>query len=59
LLRPSLVALWISQLLVVAAYPWFVARRRQLKAGDLGLAGTASAFMVYGLYNAAVGPLGT
>jgi hypothetical protein len=27
LLKPSLIALWISQLLVVAAYPWFAARQ--------------------------------
>ncbi len=59
LLRPSLIALWISQLLVVAVYPWFATRHRRLKIGDLGLAGTASAVMVYGLYNAAVSPLGT
>jgi amino acid transporter len=59
LLRPSLVALWISQLLVVAVYPWFVARHRTVRAGDIGLAAAASALMMFGLYAAAFNPLGT
>lgn len=58
LLRPSLIALWISQLLVVGVYPWFIARSRRLRAADVGLAAAASALMGYGLYTAAVSPLG-
>jgi len=34
LLKPSLVALWISQLLVVAVYPLFVGRHRNALLGD-------------------------
>jgi amino acid transporter len=56
LLRPSLIALWISQLLVVAVYPRFAARDRRLRVGDLGLAGAASALMAFGLYTAVVNP---
>lgn len=58
LLQPSLIALWISQLLVVAVYPWFAARSRRLGAADLGLAAAASALMGFGLYSAAVNPVG-
>jgi amino acid transporter len=52
LLKPSLIALWISQLVVVAVYPWFVARHRKLAVGDVALAGAASLLMVFGLYSA-------
>jgi len=52
LLKPSLIALWISQLLVVAVYPWFVRRHRQLLAGDVGLAAAGSAVMLFGLFTA-------
>jgi hypothetical protein len=52
LARPSLVALWVSQLIVFAVFPRFAMHRgaRPLTAWTLGLA--ASAFAVYGLYNA-------
>jgi amino acid transporter len=53
LLKPSLIALWISQFLVVAVYPWFVTRHRKLAAGDIALAGVASLLMVFGAYSAA------
>jgi amino acid transporter len=56
LLKPSLVALWLSQLIVVAAYPWFARQERRLAAGDVGLAVAASALMVYGLYAAVSAP---
>lgn len=68
LLKPSLIALWISQLLVVAAYPWFAARQSPsplvaegrggglwpmpLRGGDLGLAAGASLLMLFALYTA-------
>ena len=52
LLRPSLVALWISQLLVVAVYPWFVRRRRSIHFGDAALTAGASLVMLIGLYTA-------
>lgn len=50
LLTPSLVALWLSQLIVFAVYPRFAARQhdRPLPAWVLTAAGTA--FAVYGLW---------
>jgi hypothetical protein len=52
LLKPSLVALWLSQLIVFAVYPPFATRhgQRRLRAWMLGLG--ASAFAVYGLVTA-------
>ena len=49
LLKPSLVALWLSQLFVFAAYPLFALKhgQRALPASMLSLA--ASAFAIYGL----------
>jgi len=49
LLKPSLVALWLSQLIVFAVYPLFALKhgQRALPASMLSLA--ASAFAVYGL----------
>jgi hypothetical protein len=49
LLKPSLVALWVSQLIVFVVYPLFATKRRQraLPAWTLGL--IASAFAIYGL----------
>lgn len=52
LLKPSLIALWISQLLVVGVYPWFIAKQRVLRFGDIGLAGAASVLMLFALYSA-------
>ena len=50
LLTPSLVALWLSQLIVFAVYPRFAARQhdRPLPAWVLTVAATA--FAVYGLW---------
>jgi amino acid transporter len=59
LLRPSLVALWISQLLVIAVYPWFVRRNRALAPADLALTAGGCALTLYGLYTSAFNPLGT
>lgn len=49
LLKPSLLALWVSQLIVFAVYPRFAARFRQRVAPALILSLGASAFAVYGL----------
>ena len=49
LLRPSLIALWVAQVIPVAVFPWFAARHGTLRAGHLLLATTATAFMIYGL----------
>jgi hypothetical protein len=50
LLKPSLVALWLSQLIVFAAYPRFAARHgsRMLPAWALSIGSTA--FALYGLW---------
>jgi hypothetical protein len=52
LLAPSLVALWLSQLIVFAVYPRYAARQgtRPLPAWLLAVASTA--FAVYGLWSA-------
>jgi hypothetical protein len=52
LLKPSLVALWLSQLIVFLVYPRFAVRRggRALPAWLLG--GVASGFAVYGVWSA-------
>jgi amino acid transporter len=51
LLKPSLVALWLSQLVVFAVYPRFAARVHDgLRLADVTLALGASAFAIYGLY---------
>jgi len=49
LLKPSEVALWLSQLIVFAVYPLFAIRRRLRAWPALALATGASAFAVYGL----------
>lgn len=59
LLKPSLIALWIAQLLVVVVYPWFVAKQRVVRAGDIGLAGAASLLMLFALYSAITSGSGT
>lgn len=50
LLKPSLVALWLSQLMVFVVYPRFARRHGRLRATDLALAVGASAVALYGLY---------
>ncbi len=52
LLGPSLVALWVSQLIVFAVYPRFAARHGQRRLVAWPLAAGASAFAVYGLVTA-------
>lgn len=59
LLKPSLVALWLSQLLVVAAYPRFAARRHGRRPGDALLALVAAGVTLFGLWTALAGTTGT
>jgi hypothetical protein len=60
LLRPSLIALFVAQLIVFAVFPLF-----RLRAGsrslalDVALAAVSCALMGYGLYTAATSSLGT
>lgn len=49
LLKPSLVALWLSQLIVFAVFPLFARRRGQRMLPALALSSVASGLVVYGL----------
>ena len=50
LLKPSLITLWLSQLVVFAVYPRFATRHGGGRVVSLALAVGASAFAVYGMY---------
>ena len=50
LLTPSLVALWLSQLMVFAVYPRFAARQHDRPLPAWVLTAAATAFAVYGLW---------
>jgi amino acid transporter len=52
LLKPSLVALWLSQLVVFAVYPRFAVRHGGNRIRDAALALGACGFAVYGIYAA-------
>ena len=51
LLRPSLVALWVAQLIVVVVYPRYAARHHGLRISDVLLAAGATVVMLFGLYS--------
>ncbi|MBO0831166.1 MAG: hypothetical protein J2P29_04255, partial [Actinobacteria bacterium] len=53
LVRPSLVALWLSQLIVFAVYPRFAARNGHGKFSTWSLTVVAIAFTLYGLWTSA------
>jgi hypothetical protein len=55
LLRPSLVMLWLAQLVVVVSYPWFEAKRGRLRAVHLVTAAVAAAMILYALWTSARG----
>src|SRR6202021_2962956 len=50
LLTPSLIALWLSQLIVFAVYPRFAARQHDRPLPAWVLTAAATAFAVYGLW---------
>jgi amino acid transporter len=50
LLTPSLVALWLSQLIVFAVYPRFAARQHHRPLPTWALTAASTAFAVYGLW---------
>jgi hypothetical protein len=50
LLKPSLIALWPSQLVVFAVYPRFASRNQGRRIPAWTLAAAASAFAIYGLW---------
>lgn len=58
LLRPSLAALYVSQLIVFVAYPLFRRRYARLLAVDLVSAATAAGLMVWGFYALVTNQLG-
>jgi amino acid transporter len=59
LLRPSLTALFISQLIVFVVFPGYRARRGKLGPVDIGVAAVAFALMSWGLYRALAYPVST
>jgi amino acid transporter len=59
LLKPSLVALWLAQLVVFVVYPRLGARARGWRARDVVLAGAGSALMLFGLWSTVVNQVAT
>ena len=59
LLKPSLVLLWIAQLVVVAVFPVFAHRQRRLRAWHLVVTAVAIALMAFGLVNTLAGSSGS
>jgi hypothetical protein len=57
LLRPSLVALFVAQLIVFAVFPLYRRRRGRLGALDVAIAGVAFALMAWGLYRSLTHPV--
>ncbi|HEX3805212.1 MAG TPA: hypothetical protein VHV52_00370 [Gaiellaceae bacterium] len=58
-LRPSLIALFLSQLIVFAVYPLYRHRRGRLGAVDVVIATVAFALMAWGLWRAVTGAVAT
>lgn len=58
-LRPSLIALYVSQMIVFAVYPLYRRRRGRLTAFDVGIAAVAFAVMAWGLYRGITAPVST
>ena len=58
-LRPSLIALFVSQLIVFGVFPIYRARRSRLTAVDVVIAAGAFALMAWGLYRAVFHPVST
>ena len=52
LLEPSLIALWVSQLIVFAVYPLFASKRGLRIWPACALSGVASGFAIYGIVTA-------
>jgi hypothetical protein len=58
-LRPSLIALFLSQLIVFAVFPLYRRRRGKLTPVDVVIAAVAFALMAYGLYRGIAAPVST
>ena len=50
LLKPSLVALWLSQLIVFVVYPRFALRLGRLRVSDVVIAAAGTLFALYGVW---------
>jgi len=60
LLKPSLMALWLAQVVVFVVYPRYAARLAgRYRVRDLALGGAAAALMLFGLWSTTVNQLGT
>jgi hypothetical protein len=58
-LRPALIALFLSQMIVFGVFPTYRRRRGRLTPVDLLLAAGALTLMTWGLYRAIAGPVST
>ncbi|HZP74011.1 MAG TPA: hypothetical protein VFA97_11615 [Gaiellaceae bacterium] len=58
-LRPSLIALYLSQMIVFAVYPLYRRRRERLTILDVAIASVAFAVMAWGLYRGITAPVST
>ncbi len=58
-LRPALIALFLSQMIVFGVFPTYRRKRGRLTPVDLLLAAGAFALMTWGLYRAIAGPVST
>lgn len=59
LVKPSLILLWLSQVIVVAVFPIYLYRRDRLRAWHVVATAVAVAVMVFGFVNTVVGAGGT
>jgi hypothetical protein len=59
LLQPSLVLLWLSQLVVIVVFPLFVARRGGIRPWHLAATAVATALAAFGVVSAVSGGGGT
>jgi len=57
LAKPSLIALWLSQVIVFAVYPRFARRHGTRRLSAWALAAGATGLSLYGLWNAVVQPV--
>jgi hypothetical protein len=59
LLKPSLVALWLSQLIVMAVYPLYARARGRMRPVHIVMGAAGSAVMVFGLWSTLSGSSST
>ena len=59
LIKPSLILLWLSQVIVVATFPVYLWRRNRLRAWHVLTTAVAAGVMVFGFANTVAGSSGT